>query len=298
VTEPENSSPPDAPEKAAGAEPFEAPTRDGLGGDAQPGAVGEQLIVDLDGFEGPLDILLTLAREQKVDLRRISILALAEQYLVFVAAARRARLELAADYLVMAAWLAYLKSRLLLPEKETPGEPTAAEMADRLQFQLRRLDAMRQAAERLGQRDQVGLSMFLRGMPEGVRLIRHSVYEGKLYDLLKAYAEFRSSKGSGEVLTMKLARRRIVSVEEALERLRNMIGAIPDWATLHAFLPPGLDDPFTIRSAVASTFIASLEMAKQGMIELRQVQDFGPIYIRRQTTPRDGAPEQAVSAEE
>lgn len=284
-----------APE-AGNIEPFERPTRDGLapGGSGEPVDLGQTLQLNLDGFEGPLDVLLTLAREQKVDLRRISILQLAEQYLVFVAEARKARLELAADYLVMAAWLAYLKSRLLLPEKEKPGEPSGEEMAERLQLQLRKLEAMRMASEQLMNRDQVGLSVFMRGMPEGVRIIRKAVYSATLYELLKAYAEFRSSKGSTEVLTMKLARRRIVSVEEALERLRNMIGAIPDWATLQAFLPPDMDDPFTVRSAIASTFNASLEMAKQGHIELRQVQTFGPIYIRRNAGPQPGMGDDAA----
>lgn len=279
-------------EKPSNVEPFERAARDGL---TEPVTLGEQLVVDLDGFEGPLDVLLTLAREQKVDLRRISILQLAEQYLKFIAELRKVRIEIAADYLVMAAWLAFLKSRLLVPEPETEGEPTAAEMAERLQFQLRKLEAMRQAAQQLMARDQVGLAMFLRGMPEGVRVIRQSVYNTTLYDLLKAYADFRSSRGSGEVLTMQIARRQIISVEEALERLRAMIGAIPDWATLQAFLPPGLTDPFALRSAVASTFNASLELAKQGQIELRQVQTFGPIYIRRPSAPP--APEVAAKEE-
>jgi segregation and condensation protein A len=189
----------------------------------------------------------------------------------------------------MAAWLAYLKSRLLLPEPEKEGEPSGADMAARLALQLQKLEAMRNVADQLMNRDQVGLAMFLRGKPEGVRVIRKSIYNSTLYELLKAYAEFRASKGSNEALTMRMARRRIVSVEEALARLRNMIGQIPDWATLQSFLPPELDDPFTVRSAIASTFNASLEMAKQGMIELKQVQSFGPIYIRRQTNMQPAA---------
>lgn len=210
-------------------------------------------------------------------------MALAEQYLVFIGELRKVRIEIAADYLVMAAWLAYLKSKLLVPEPEKEGEPSGADMAARLALQLQRLEAMRNAADQLMRRNQVGLAMFLRGQPEGVRVIRKSVYNATLYELLKAYSEFRASKGSSEALTMKMARRRVVSVEEALARLRNMIGQIPDWATLQSFLPPELgDDPFTMRSALASTFNASLEMAKQGMIELKQVQSFGPIYIRRQ----------------
>lgn len=274
---------------------FEQPTRDGIGAGGEPAALLGQLVVDVDGYEGPLDVLLVLAREQKVDLRRISILRLAEQYLEFVAELRKARLELAADYLVMAAWLAYLKSRLLLPEKDKPGEPSGEELAERLQLQLRRLEAMRKVAEQLMARDQVGLTLFMRGMPEGVRIIRKSIFTASLYDLLKAYAEFRSSRGSDEALTMRLARRQLVSVEEALARLRSMIGAIPDWATLQAFLPPDATDPFTLRSALASTFNASLEMAKQGLIELRQVQTFGPIYIRRHPGSRE-EPDQVDAA--
>ncbi|HLT77236.1 MAG TPA: ScpA family protein [Ferrovibrio sp.] len=295
MTEPANAPDPvAAPETGAAAEPFEAERRDGLPQGVQ---IGEQLVLNLDVFEGPLDVLLTLAREQKVDLRRISILALAEQYLAFIQELRRVRIEVAADYLVMAAWLAYLKSRLLIPEPEKEGEPSGADMAARLALQLQRLEAMRKAADQLMQRDQVGLAMFLRGKPEGVRIIRKSIYNATLYELLKAYAEFRASKGSGEVLTMKVARRRIVSVEEALARLRNMIGQIPDWATLQAFLPAELDDPFTVRSALASTFNASLEMAKQGLIELKQVQTFGPIYIRRQQAA-PAQPEPAANSEE
>jgi segregation and condensation protein A len=273
------SAPDPAAGPAAGSEPFETEHRDGLPDNGI--RIAEQLILSLDAFEGPLDVLLALAREQKVDLRKISILALAEQYLGFIAELRKVRIEIAADYLVMAAWLAYLKSRLLLPEPEKEGEPSGADMAARLQFQLQKLEAMRRAADQLMNRDQVGLAMFLRGQPEGVRVIRKSVYTSTLYELLKAYAEFRASKGSSEVLTMKMARRRIVSVEEALARLRNMIGQIPDWATLQSFLPTELDDPFTIKSAIASTFNASLEMAKQGLVELKQAQTFGPIYIRR-----------------
>jgi segregation and condensation protein A len=274
------ASAPDSPAgPPSGGEPFEAAQRDGLAEDGV--RIGEQLILSLDAFEGPLDVLLALARDQKVDLRKISILALAEQYLRFIAELRKVRIEVAADYLVMAAWLAYLKSRLLIPEPEKEGEPSGADMAARLAFQLQKLEAMRRASEQLMGRDQVGLAMFLRGQPEGVRVIRKSVYNSTLYELLKAYAEFRASKGSSEVLTMKMARRRIVSVEEALARLRSMIGQIPDWATLQSFLPIDFEDPFTVKSALASTFNASLEMAKQGLIELKQAQTFGPIYIRR-----------------
>lgn len=285
VDTPDSAAAPDqeaAAQTTPGGEPFEPAHRDGLADEAGI-RIGEQFVLNLDVFEGPLDVLLTLARDQKVDLRKISILALAEQYLVFIGELRKVRIEIAADYLVMAAWLAYLKSKLLVPEPEKEGEPSGADMAARLALQLRRLEAMRNAADQLMRRNQVGLAMFLRGQPEGVRIIRKSVYNATLYELLKAYSEFRASKGSSEALTMKMARRRVVSVEEALARLRNMIGQIPDWAILQSFLPPELgDDPFTMRSALASTFNASLEMAKQGMIELKQVQSFGPIYVRRQ----------------
>jgi len=244
------------------------------------------LIVDLDGYEGPLDILLTLARDQKVDLRKISILQLAEQYLAFIAAARRIQLDIAADYLVMAAWLAYLKSRLLLPEPETEdGEPSGAELAARLAFRLRQLEAMRKASESLFQRDQVGINMFARGMPEGIRIIRKSIYDATLIDLLKAYGQFKSSRGNAEALPMRVARTRVISMEEALERLKRLIGGAPDWTILQNFLPPDLVDEFSMRSAMASTFTASLEMAKQGRVEIRQMQAFGPLFIRRADNP-------------
>lgn len=248
-----------------------------------PGAENNSaLVVDLEVYEGPLDVLLALARDQKVDLRKISILRLAEQYLIFIQAARKLHLDLAGDYLVMAAWLAYLKSRLLLPEDEKKSEePTGEELAARLAFQLRKLEAMRWAAQAMMGRNKLGQDMFMRGMPEGVRVIRQSVYQCSLFDLLKAYADFKSTRGSGEILTMRVARTRIISVEEALERLSHMIGHLPDWTVLQTFLPEGLEDPFTVKSAMASTFNASLEIAKQGRLELRQMQAFGPIYLRR-----------------
>lgn len=262
--------------------------------DQTPVPLGEGLHLNLQGFEGPLDLLLGLARDQKVDLRQISILQLAEQYLAYIAAARRIRLEIAADYLVMAAWLAYLKSRLLLPEQERPEEegPSAEEQAANLAFQLRRLEAMRQASERLLAMNQLGRDIFMRGQPEGIRIIRKSVYACEYRDLLKAYGDFLASRGSSEVLTLRAARRNVFSVEEALERLSRLIGQIPDWTTLQSFLPSELTDPFAQRSALASTFNATLEMAKQGQIELRQAQTFGPIYLRR----REGSPDSAAGS--
>jgi segregation and condensation protein A len=244
-------------------------------------ATAGTLMVDLDGYEGPLDVLLTLAREQKVDLRRISILQLAEQYLAFIAQARQLKLEVAAEYLVMAAWLAYLKSRLLLPEPPGQDEPSGAELAEILAFRLRRLEAMREAAGQLMARHRFGQDMFARGTPEGVQVIRQSVYECQVYDLLKAYGEFRASRGGVEALPLRMARAHIFAMEEALERLRKMVGGTPEWAALQSFLPPGIAEPPMRRSALASTLGASLELARQGAVELRQLQPFGPIYVRR-----------------
>ncbi len=241
-------------------------------------ADGEPLVVDLDGYEGPLDILLTLARDQKVDLTRISILQLADQYLEFVEQARRVRLEIAAEYLVMAAWLAYLKSKLLLPEPEEE-EPSGEELAARLTFQLRRLEAMREAAGKLMARPRTGIDMFLRGQPEGVTVIRNNVYECALYDLLKVYAEHKESRGNPEPL--RLRREMIYAVETAVDYLRRIVGALPDWSALQTFLPGGLADPFARRSATASTFAATLELAKQGEMQLRQGKAFGPIYVKK-----------------
>ncbi len=237
------------------------------------------LIVDLDGYEGPLDVLLALARDQKVDLIKISILALAEQYLVFINEARRLRLELAADYLVMAAWLAYLKSRLLIPDTSGDDEPSGEEMAARLAFQLRRLEAMRDVSARLMSRERTGYDVFLRGNPEGIRVVRNSVYDVSLYELLKAYADQTVRKGTDEPL--RLRRDFITSVEEALNRLEEVLGRMPDWTILQNFLPGGLANPLETRSATASTFAASLELAKQGRVKLRQGQAFGPIYLRK-----------------
>lgn len=237
------------------------------------------LIVDLDGYEGPLDVLLALARDHKVDLKTLSILALAEQYLIFINEARRLRLELAADYLVMAAWLAYLKSRLLIPESHDDDEPSGEEMAARLAFQLQRLEAMRDVSARLMSRERMGYEVFTRGRPEGIRVIRNSVYDLSLYELLKAYADQTVRKGSDEPL--RLRRDFITSVEDALNRLEEILGRMPDWTVLQTFLPANMLNPLETRSATASTFAASLELAKQGRVKLRQGQAFGPIYLRK-----------------
>lgn len=237
-----------------------------------------RLVVDLGAYEGPLDLLLDLAREQKVDLARISILKLADQFVAFIESAHHLRIEVAADYLVMAAWLAYLKSRLLLPDPEPEDEPSGAELAARLGWQLRRLEAMRKAGESLFARAREGQDFFRRGAPEGVRVLRRSAWDCDLYDLLRAYALHREVQGESEPLRVR--RTKVYSVEQALERMRKLLGAMPDWSSLQAYLPNTIADPFTRRSATASTLLAALEMAKQGEVEIRQGRTFGPIYVR------------------
>lgn len=244
------------------------------------------LVVDLEGFAGPLDLLLALARDQKVDLARISILALAEQYLDFIQQARRLRLEIAADYLVMAAWLAYLKSRLLLPVEEGGEEPTAAEMAAALQFQLRRLEAMRDAAARLFARPRLGMDVFARGAPEGIRVITHAKYDASLFELLSAYGSIQR-RGKAEPLTIEQFE--LFSMDEALGRLRRVLVGAPEWATLMSFLPEDLRDGLPRRSAIAATFAASLELVRDGHAQIRQDSRFGPIFFRR--NPDDPNPE-------
>jgi segregation and condensation protein A len=233
------------------------------------------LRVDVDGFEGPLDLLLELARRQKVDLHRISILALAEQYLVFVEEARRLRLELAADYLVMAAWLAYLKSCLLLP-REQGADPSPEELAIRLQLRLQRLAAMREAGARLLARDRLGRDVFTRGAPEGLRVVRKSLWQAGLYDLIAAYGSVRARS---EPAFHVVARRPVMTLEEALLRVERMVGARLEWTRIEAFLPETEDGEFR-RSALASSFVAALELARKGRVELDQKGAFEPLYIR------------------
>ncbi len=238
----------------------------------------EALIVDVDGYEGPLDLLLALSRSQKVDLRRVSILQLVEQYLVFVARAQSLRIELAADYLVMAAWLAYLKSRLLLPP--LPGEdgPSAQDLAEHLAFQLERLAAMREAAAKLMARDQKGRDFFARGAPETQTRRRSVILDASLIDLLRAYARIRTKD---EFRPYAFDRKNIFTMEQALERMRGLIGYLGDWSDLTSFLPEGWDrSPARRRSATASNFAAILEMAKRGQIAIRQSDVFAPIQIR------------------
>jgi segregation and condensation protein A len=241
-------------------------------------ADGDALIVDLKGYEGPLDVLLTLARNQKVDLTRISILALAEQYLAFIGRARKLKLEVAADYLVMAAWLAYMKSRLLLPApEEDDEEPSGEEMAEALAFRLRRLEAMREASERLMDRPRLGLDVFRRGMPDGLEVVKTPVYEAALFDLLKAYAAQRARATDSSLV---IEATELYSMEDAYQRIASMLGATPEWDTLFRFLPAGLSQTSVRRSALAATFAASLELAREGRLQIRQLEPFGPIYLR------------------
>jgi segregation and condensation protein A len=239
----------------------------------------EALIVDVDGFEGPLDLLLMLSRTQKVDLRRISILQLAEQYLVFVEQAKALRIELAADYLVMAAWLAFLKSRLLLPPDPTDEGPSGEELAAHLAFQLERLAAMREAAAKLMARDQMGRDFYVRGVPEDITRIRSVRFTANLMDLMQGYARIRTRD---DFRPYAFDRKNVLTMEQALERLRGLIGYAGDWTGLESYLPEGwLLDPARRRSATASNFAASLELAKAGRIEIRQSESFAPIQIRR-----------------
>jgi segregation and condensation protein A len=242
----------------------------------------EALIVDVDGFEGPLDLLLTLSRTQKVDLRKISVLELAEQYMRFVDRARSLRIELAADYLVMAAWLAFLKSRLLLPPEPGEAGPSAEDLAAHLAFQLERLQAMRDAAARLMARDQLGRDFFARGLPEDMSHHRQIRYSATLLDLMRAYARIRTRD---EFRPFVLDREHVFTMEQALERLRGLIGYAGDWADLTSFLPDGWDvTPMARRSATAAHFAAVLELAKAGQITLRQGETFAPIQLRRRET--------------
>lgn len=243
---------------------------------------GRAFVVDLGGFEGPLDLLLTLARKQQVDLAQVSILQLAEQYLTYIAEARKLRIEIAADYLVMAAWLAYLKSRLLIPSLDEEDEPSADELAERLQHQLKRLEAMREAAQALFRRHRLGVDVFPRGRPEGVRVIRKSAWQCELYDLLKAYGD-QANRNLSEV-EFRLRPVVVMSVEDAVRRLRSLIGHVSDWASLETFLPENLKGGIEGRSARASTFVALLELSKEGQVSVRQSKQFGPIFLKGTTT--------------
>jgi segregation and condensation protein A len=238
-------------------------------------ARADRLTLELDGWEGPLDLLLTLARTQKVDLAKISILALVEQYLAFIADAKKLKLEIAADYLVMAAWLAYLKSCLLLP-KQADVEPGPEELAMRLQLRLQRLGAMREAGARLLARDRIGRDVFTRGAPEGLRVVRKSAWTIELYELLTAYGAIRARS---EPAVHVVGQRPVMTLEAALVRLAQMLGATVDWVELRSFLPPSQDEGYC-RSALASSFVATLELARQGKLQLDQADAFAPLYVR------------------
>ena len=235
------------------------------------------LVVDVAGFEGPLDLLLHLARTQKVDLARISIVALVDQYLKFIEQVRAMRLELAADYLVMAAWLAYLKSKLLIPKQPDADGESGEEMAAVLQFRLKRLEAMRDAAARLVNRNRVGRDVFARGMPEVVIVEKRNEYSATLYDLLTAYAAQRQRQA---ITNVRIAKRGVWSLQEAREILVRLIGTFKDWTALDSFLIEYLTSPEQRPTAIASSFAASLELAREGTIELRQHAAFQPLYLR------------------
>ena len=248
------------------------------------------LVLDLEGYEGPIDMLLQLALDQKVDLTRISILALANQYLDFVGRARKLRLELAADYLVMAAWLAYLKSRLLLPEPEEGEEPSGAEMAAALKYQFQRLQAMRDAGARLMDLPRLGRDVFARGEPMPLRIVAETTYDISLYELLSAYGR---SQFRVQATALRIDPTDLYSVDDALNRLAGLLGEMPGWHSLSSFLPAellgGLQDELQggllWRSAIASTLAASLEMSKQGRVRIRQDGPFEPIYLCRGPSP-------------
>jgi segregation and condensation protein A len=249
--------------------------------------------VDLDGFEGPLDLLLELARRQKVDLHRISVLALAEQYLEFIEAVRRVRLELAADYLVMAAWLAYLKSRLLLPEPPKGEDADAADLANALALRLRRLEAIRAAAGQLVNRPRLGRDMFARGQPEGIQTIASTRWQASLYDLLSAYASQRQKRALAHVTV----RQRVVwSLAEARDALERVVGRALDWTVLDDFLVEYCVSPEIARTVRASAFSASLEMVREGELDLRQDQPFAPLWVRKRRQP--GQPTLSVVVQE
>lgn len=239
------------------------------------------LVIALDGFEGPIDLLLNLAREQKVDLAKLSILALAEQYLAFINSARQLQLEIAADYLVMAAWLAFLKSRLLLPQ-EVSDEPNAAEMAEALRFQLLRLEAMQKAAQQLHELPRLGIDTLLRGQPEEIEVEEIPVWYLPLYDLLSALAAPQRRR---KPETYHVKPSRLYSLEESMERMRKLLGVMPSWTALQEFLPETSSERLEKRSAIASSFAATLELVKNGELELRQDGAFGTIYLCRREQP-------------
>ena len=247
------------------------------------------LVVDVEGFEGPLDLLLALARQQKVDLAKISILALADQYLKFIEEARKLRLELAADYLVMAAWLAYLKSRLLLPDTHAPEGQSAEDMATALALRLKRLEAIRDVAEKLFGRPQLDRDVFARGQPEPIAHIKRPQWTATLYDLLSAYAQQRQRRALSHV---RLAKRTVWSLAEARESLERLIGQAPDWTRLDEYLISFVVEPSLAPTVFASSFASTLELVREGLMEVHQQGAFAPLYVRkRQSTANGGVAE-------
>ena len=251
------------------------------------------LVVDVEGFEGPLDLLLMLARQQKVDLAKISILALANQYLIFIEAARKLRLELAADYLVMAAWLAYLKSRLLLPDANAPEGQSAEDMANALALRLRRLEAIREAAERLFGRAQLDRDIFARGDPEPIAHIKRPEWSATLYDLLSAYATQRQRHALSR---LRYAQRTVWSLAEAREALERLVGASEDWSRIDQFLIAYVVEPSMAATVFASSFAATLEMVREGRVEVHQQAAFTPIYMRKRPPAKDAVSDAGSAA--
>lgn len=256
-----------------GVDAFDAPPR------------SQTFVVDIDGYEGPLDLLLALVRDHKLDLAKISILELARQYLEFIEAARALRLEIAADYLVMAAWLAFLKSKLLLPDEDNEDEPSGEDLAAQLAFRLKRLEAMRVAGAQLLNRNRLGRDFFAHGMPEGIKLVRNSEYDATVYDLLKAYSLQRQRNA---IDTIQFAPRPVWSIQDARERLERILGVSLDWAPINELVAQFIDSPELRRTVLASSLSASLEMTREGKAELRQEEAFAPLLIRHRTIPTAG----------
>ena len=254
--------------------------------------IGVSLVLDLEGFEGPIDVLLNLAKDQKVDITQISMVALADQYLAFVASARQRDLELAADYLVMAAWLAYMKSRLLLPTLGDGNEPSGDEMAAALAFQLKRLEAMQEAGQKLNRRTKLGADFFPRGAPELFRRTFNVTYEATLFELLKGYADQHNRQVAAGSLVIQPFE--MYTVEDALQRLKGLLGPIPGWQDLFSFLPGDLRDRLVFRSAVASTFAASLEMVREGQLSIQQSDAFAPIFLKADLRAKQPANDDAI----
>lgn len=255
--------------------------KDWFGEEQKPKVKTNIMYVDVDGFEGPLDLLLELARRQKLDLANISILALAEQYLEFIEIVRKKRIDIAADYLVVAAWLAYLKSRLMVPQAPSDDEPSGEMMAAMLQFRLKRLEAMRNVSEQLINKNRLGRQVFARGNPEKIVINNSLVWEASLFDLLKSYT---SQRERGIVVDYVLEKREVMSLKEAQEILQRLIGGSFEWLPLSDYLAPYLAVKEEAASVLASSFSASLELVRQGSVELRQNCAFGPLLVRRKKT--------------